>query len=327
MDRLSGLQRALFAACGSVLSPAGSRGSLLVLMYHRVLTEPDPLLADEPDARTFAAHMDVVRDTCNVIGLGEALERLRTRSLPARAACVTFDDGYANNFEVALPILAERKMPATVFVATQFIGGGRMWNDTIIEVVRRAQGALDLRKFDLGQHLLDDIRSRRIAFDTILSKLKYFEYADRLRTAQEIAEIAGADLPENLMMSEDMIRKLHAHGVEIGAHTHSHPILTRLDDDQARREIVQSKQILESVIGAPVTTFAYPNGRPGVDYDGRHVEMVRSCGFSGAVSTARGCARRHSDLFQIPRVAPWDRTAPRFAARLIKTYFDSAEAA
>ena len=324
MDNLSSLHSRLFSACASLLSPGGSRGSLLVLMYHRVLPEPDALLCDEPDARTFAAHMDVVRSTFNVIRLSEAIERMRTRSLPARAACITFDDGYANNFEVALPILAERKMPATVFVATQFIGGGRMFNDTVIEVVRGAQGELDLTHFNLGRYTVTDTRSRRAAVDAILEKLKYFDHAQRLATADAIAEASGVELPRNLMMSEAMIRGLHTQGMEIGAHTESHPILAKISEEDARREIFDGRAKLEAVIGEPVTTFAYPNGRPRRDYDRRHVEVVKACGFRGAVSTARGCARKNSDLFQIPRIAPWDRTATRFAGRMLKAYIDPA---
>jgi peptidoglycan/xylan/chitin deacetylase (PgdA/CDA1 family) len=324
MDRLSRFHTQLFSACARLLSPGGARGSLVVLMYHRVLPEPDALLADEPDARTFAAHMDVVRGAFTVIGLSEAIERMRTNSLPARAACITFDDGYANNFEVALPILKERRLPATVFVTTQFIGGGRMWNDTVIEVVRRAQGELDLARFDLGRYTLTDAPARRAAVDEILEKLKYFDHAERLRAADAIADGAGTELPRSLMMSEEMIRSLHAQGVEIGAHTESHPILAKISEADARREIFQSKATLEEILSAPITTFAYPNGRPRRDYDARHVELVKSCGFRGAVSTARGCARRSSDLFQIPRIAPWDRTAVRFAGRLLKTYIDPA---
>lgn len=323
MDKLSTIQKMLFSACGSLLSPGGARGSLLVLMYHRVLREPDPLLADEPDARTFAAHMDLLQSTFNVIGLSEAIDRMKTNSLPKRAVCITFDDGYANNFEVALPILAARKLPATVFVTTQFIGGGRMWNDTVIEVVRRARGELDLGGFGLDKYPLVDMPARRAAFDAILNKLKYLEPAERLRTVEVIAECSGAELPNSLMMSEEMIRGLHAGGVEIGAHTQSHPILAKIPEEHARVEIARSKSILEDVIGAPVTTFAYPNGRPQTDYDKRHVALVKACGFQGAVSTARGCARRDADLFQIPRIAPWDRTAARFAARLVSTYIGS----
>src|SRR6185295_14707494 len=146
----------------------------LILIYHRVLPEADPLLPDEPDAKTFAAQVDVISSTCHVLPLAEAVERLYSGSLPARAACITFDDGYENNVTVAAPILAARKVPATVFVATGFTGAGRMWNDTVIESVRCAKGeALDLTALGLERYSIVDWPARRQALSAILGKVKY----------------------------------------------------------------------------------------------------------------------------------------------------------
>ena len=96
MSVIKAFERAILAR----LSPAGPRARLLILTYHRVLARPDPLLKDEPDAKTFAAQMDVLSSYCNVLPLPEAVARLKSGSLPSRAACITFDDGYANNLEV-----------------------------------------------------------------------------------------------------------------------------------------------------------------------------------------------------------------------------------
>lgn len=320
MNSLSQFEKSLLALAGSVLSPAGRRASLLVLIYHRVLPQPDPLLPDEPDARTFAAHMDAVAATFNVLPLSEASDRLQRGALPSRAACITFDDGYANNHNVALPILAARKLPATVFVTTQFIGGGRMFNDTLIEVVRRAPAELDLTPFGLGHYAFADASARGKSVEAILGQLKYQEPAARLRTINEIAERAGVELPNDLMLDEQQIRTLHRSGIEIGAHTRSHPILTRIDEQAAAAEIRGSKQALEDVIGATVTTFAYPNGRPVQDYGPRDIALAKAAGFRAAVSTAWGCARRGADPYQLPRVAPWDRTAVRFIGRMMSAY-------
>lgn len=306
----------------NLLSPAGKRASLLVLIYHRVLAQSDPLLPSEPDAIRFAAQMDLLASLFNVLPLTEAAARLEAGSLPARAACITFDDGYTNNLEVALPILSARKLPATVFVSTGFIGGGRMWNDTLIETVRAAAGELNLASLDLGVYPLPDSAARRAAIDALIGRLKYLEPVQRLHKVNEIAATAGVALPGNLMMSESQIRTLHRAGIEVGAHTVNHPILTRLDDEQSRREILDSKSTLEHIIGEPVTSFAYPNGRPHQDYEARHVGIVKSCGFATAVSTAWGAARHSSDVLQVPRIAPWDRTALRFALRMVKAYID-----
>jgi peptidoglycan/xylan/chitin deacetylase (PgdA/CDA1 family) len=119
------------------------------------------------------------------------------------------------------------------------------------------------------------------------------------------------------MMSSDQVRRLHAAGMTIGAHTVSHPILARLPREQALREIVDGRLRLEQIIGAAVRLFAYPNGKPGTDYHAESVELVRAAGFDAAFSTAWGVATRTSDLLQIPRFTPWDRTPSRFALRML----------
>jgi peptidoglycan/xylan/chitin deacetylase (PgdA/CDA1 family) len=101
----------------------------------------------------------------------------------------------------------------------------------------------------------------------------------------------------------------------------SHPILARLEPDSASSEIRDSRSRLEAITGAPVTLFAYPNGKPGLDYLREHVGMVRELGFEAAVSTARGVAHSTSDPFQLPRFTPWDRTPGRFLLRLIQNTF------
>jgi peptidoglycan/xylan/chitin deacetylase (PgdA/CDA1 family) len=320
MNHLSALQAAGVRLAANLMSPPGRLASLLVLMYHRVLPVPDPLQPDEPDAALFAAHMDLLRQTFHVLPLGEAVERLSSGSLPARAVSVTFDDGYANNHDVALPILLARGMRATFFVAPGFTGKGRMWNDTVIESLRRAGDELDLSDLGLGRHEFPDLRSRYRAIGTLLAALKYLDPTERLAKVDSIANRAAAELPLNLMMSETQLRNLASEGMEIGAHTVNHPILTRLDAGQAASEIAASKGTLEEVACSAVTSFAYPNGRPGEDYGRVHVDLVRAAGFRNAVSTAWGCATRHTDRYQVPRIAPWDRTAVRYSARLLKCY-------
>jgi peptidoglycan/xylan/chitin deacetylase (PgdA/CDA1 family) len=306
------------AAAG--LSGRGVDAKLLILIFHRVLDAPDPLNADEPVAATFSAQMNLVRSLFNVFSLREAAARLRDGSLPRRAACITFDDGYRNNREVAAPILAERGMPATFFIATGYLNDGRMWNDTIIESVRRAPESFDLRHLDLGLHDLPDWGARAGLVAALLGKLKYLPSPQRITTANAIASVVGQELPHDLMMTDAQVREMAAMGMEVGAHTVSHPILARIADEEARQEVVDSKRRLEEILGEEVSTFAYPNGRPGQDYGAQHPGMVRAAGFRAAVSTARGHCTSAIDQYQLPRLAPWDRTPERYALRLLRGY-------
>ncbi len=270
--------------------------------------------------------MDLVTDAFNVLPLTEAVARLRRKSLPARAVCITFDDGYANNLTVALPILKARKLPATVFVSTGFVGGARMWNDTVIEAVRFAPRQLDLEPMGLGKYVLGSTDERRAAITALIDRLKYKPPEERLMRVDDIARVVHLAPAHDVMMSDSQLRTLSAAGVEIGGHTVSHPILTRLSDDQARAEIANGRQQLQEIIDAPVSLFAYPNGRPGQDYEQRHVKLVQSCGFDAAVSTSWGACRADTDIYQMPRVAPWDQTPARFAARLASAYLSKVAA-
>jgi len=134
--------------------------------------------------------------------------------------------------------------------------------------------------------------------------------------AWRIAAIAARSLPDDLMLSSDELRALASAGVGIGAHTVSHPILSRLDPEAARQEIVDGGKALEHILGNKVDLFAYPNGSPGKDFGPAHVRMVQDAGYAAAVTTGRGVARAGTDVYQLPRFTPWDRSNMKFGARL-----------
>ena len=300
------------------LSPGGARARLSVLIFHRVFAQPDPLAPSEPDLPRFEQLLRWVSRWFQVLPLDEAVARLAAGTLPPRAAAITFDDGYADNAEVALPALQRAGLPATFFIATGFLDGGRMFNDTVIETVRACRGPwLDLEQAGLGRWAMDSIEARRQAIDRLLPAIKYLEPPRREAVVALVQQAAGAPLPTDLMMRSEQVIALRRAGMQIGAHTRTHPILARLGDAVAREEIEGSKQDLQSLLGEPVTLFAYPNGKPGTDYGPEHAVMVREAGFAAAVSTAAGAASAGSDLFQVPRFLPWDRARARFGLRLL----------
>jgi peptidoglycan/xylan/chitin deacetylase (PgdA/CDA1 family) len=294
------------------------RRRLSILMYHRIPAQPDPLFPGEVDAARFVEHLRFLKQAFNIIPLREAVGMLAQGRLPVRAACLTFDDGYADNAEVALPIMQEHGVSATVFVATGFLDGGRMWNDSVIELVRRAPAALDLTALGLGQFKLDSHGARAVAIGALLDALKYLPIAERQAKVDAMVAHTGVNLPTNLMMRSEQVAQLHRSGIEIGGHTVHHPIVARMDPAGARREIVEGKAALETIIGAPVHTFAYPNGRPGRDYLAEHVTMVKELGFEAAVTTSPGAARAGDNLYQLPRFTPWDRGQTGFTARMFR---------
>jgi peptidoglycan/xylan/chitin deacetylase (PgdA/CDA1 family) len=300
-----------------VLSPAGRRARLSVVMFHRVLPREDPMFPGQMDAARFDAQLGLLKGWFNVLSLPDAVTALGQGQLPARSLAITFDDGYADNFTVALPILRRHRLSATFFIATGYLDGGRMWNDTVIEALRHCTlSEIDLSDLGLGRHRLGTPGERRASIATILDRIKYLPQRDREAKASALAQACGEPLPEDLMLSTAQVLAMRDAGMSIGAHTVSHPILSRLTDDEARSEIAASKQALERVLGEPVRLFAYPNGKPLADYGAVHVRMARELGFDAAFSTAWGAARSESDLFEIPRFTPWDRTPLRYGLRM-----------
>jgi peptidoglycan/xylan/chitin deacetylase (PgdA/CDA1 family) len=314
-----GIRSTALRALGNVVSPAGSRARLSVLIYHRVLADPDLLVPGTIDAPAFERQMRTLATHCHVLGLGGALRRLAEGTLPSRAVAVTFDDGYEDNVRIALPVLRRLGVPACFFVATGFLDGGMMWNDAVIESLRGAQGdTLDLDAVGLGCLRIGALAERRAALHTILSALKYLSPAERSAGVETVRRAAGARPVIQPMMCAEDVRHLHQEGMEIGGHTVTHPILTRVSADEARSEILEGKLRLEEILDAPVELFAYPNGKPGRDYTPVHVRMVRELGFRAAMSTQWGAASRADDRYQLPRFTPWDRSPGRFVLRLYR---------
>lgn len=304
------------------LSPGGKGARLTVLIFHRVLPAPDPMFPGEMHAERFDAICSWLRRWFVVLPVQDAVRRLREGNLPARALSITFDDGYADNAEVAMPILQRHGLCATFFVSTGYLDGGRMWNDTIAESVRGSRH----KRVDLGDlgvpgiEMLDlaDWDARRAATGRLLGATKYLGESTRAGLVDAISQRLDApDLPTDLMMRSDQLRALRDGGMRVGAHTVSHPILGQLPRDRALLEVRESRVTLEGILDDSVTVFAYPNGKPHQDYSADSVAVVREAGFDVAVSTEWGSADTQVDPLQVPRFSPWDHARWRYGLRLL----------
>lgn len=296
--------------------------ALTTLIFHRVLTAPDPLFPEEVTTDRFEAQCQWIRRWFNVLPLETAVQRLRERSLPPRAAAITFDDGYRDNYEVALPILQRHGLTATFFIATGFMDGQWMWNDRVIEAIRRTprESLAWSSEEDAPYEVLPlhSLAHRQAAIRAVLTGIKHLPFAQRAARVAALERLSGVTLGQGPMMDPGQIRALYRAGMQIGAHTVNHPILAALDAEPARAEIAEGRATLEALLQAPVPLFAYPNGRPGSDYTERDVALVRSLGFAAAVSTRWGVSLPTTDPFQLRRFTPWDRSASRFGLRLAR---------
>jgi peptidoglycan/xylan/chitin deacetylase (PgdA/CDA1 family) len=296
---------------------AGSR-RFLVLIYHRVLPAPDPLYPGDIDRESLATHLKVLTTHFRVRPLGETVRRAWEGTVEPATVCITFDDGYLDNVQEGLPILQRFGASATFFIASGYLDGGCMWNDVVIESVRRTgETAIDATDLGLGQFNLGTLAERAVAADKLIRGVRYLQPDERNAAVLEIGRRLRVPTPRGLMMSPDGVRTLARAGMEIGGHTVTHPILRNCDDAVATEEIGANKRALEGMIDAPVDVFAYPNGRPDRDYGARDVDLVRRAGYAAAVTTRQDAASTRYDRFEVPRFGPWRESATRFRMRMM----------
>jgi peptidoglycan/xylan/chitin deacetylase (PgdA/CDA1 family) len=344
--RVGGLGR-LRRAAGRLRG--SSDGRVLILLYHRVATlRSDPWgLAVTPGR--FDEHLRVLREYASPMRLSELSSALRDGRLPERSVVVTFDDGYLDNLRNAKPLLERHGVPATVFVASGFIGRRReFWWDELDRLIlqpgelpERVQLDVDGKTYswELGEtanYTEEDFRSHRgwkawregqiprhQLYTSLYDLLRPLGEGVRRKKLAEVREWRADVLglrPWHRPLSVEEIGSLRQGGlVEVGAHTVHHPLLADLPLRRQRREIEESKARLEQILGHPVLSFSYPYGKPR-DYSAKTVDLVRRAGFACACSTSGEVVRRASDPLQLPRVWVRNSSGEKLAKQLGKWF-------
>jgi peptidoglycan/xylan/chitin deacetylase (PgdA/CDA1 family) len=226
----------------------------------------------------------------------------------------TVDDGYADFATTAAPVFAEYDCPVTVFLITDFVSGA-LWNwfdrvEWAVRESRRSEVSFDTGGDRIDYHWRNDYE-RATASDAIVERLKRVDDGTKEHLIGEIARSLEVVFPEGVpardrAMTWDQVRSCARRGVTFGPHTVTHPILSRVDDARAAREIADSWQKVAAETDAAVPVFCYPNGTPE-DFSNREERAVEHAGMRGAlstvdaslVSTASGLKTRNR--FAIPR--------------------------
>lgn len=318
-----------------------------ILLYHRVYEGvSDPyLLCVSP--QHFEEHLQVIRSVAHPLSLSDFVRRLHAGSLPERAVCVTFDDGYHDNLYIAQPLLDRYDVKATVFMTTGRIGRERefYWDELDRIFLQPNRLPPDL-KFEVdGQHFEWDLSRHSIysesdyqqhkdwsvvddnsptvrhavllAVHTILKPLNAERQNQLLDEIQAWSGIAPAVRASHRALERDEVVALgHQGSVEIGGHTANHPALSALSLRRQLDEIVQSKVALEDWLEKPVDAFAYPYGL----YSRDTISVVREAGFDYACACHDRAARLDSDRYALPRVGVFDWDGDEFA-RELNLYF------
>ncbi|HKQ60683.1 MAG TPA: polysaccharide deacetylase family protein [Candidatus Polarisedimenticolaceae bacterium] len=290
-----------------------------ILVYHRVGDSDDAFLPCTPRA-TFERQMEHLAAEYRVCGLEEAAERLRRDDVADATVVLTFDDGYRDNYTHAFPILRRYGLTATIFLATDAIGTGRiLWHDRVFRAFAATRRS-ELREFgpQRATHPLGTADERAAARSHVLEFLRRLTPEQRASWLDRLVEQLGVDEPAavpELMLGWDEVREMQRAGLSFGSHTVTHPILATLAPDEARRELIASKAEIERQLERPVTTFAYPNGRRS-DFDESSKRLLAETGYTLAVTTLPGANRPAADPLELRRDGVRDEAAAPFAARL-----------
>ncbi len=289
-----------------------------VLMYHRVNDVSDGFLPAMP-VRVFQQHMRLLADLYRPISLREMLECLDRKDIPERAVVVTFDDGYRDNFTHAYPILCQYSIPATIFLATDAIGGTRLlWYDKIFYAFSKTNVTYFPGLGEMKGCSIERSIDRNAARETILNILRASSNEQRLDLVEEVLTLLDIPEPipsEGVMLSWQEIRSMQGNGVHFGAHTVTHPILSKLPEVQIRKEVKESKRIIEDQLGTKVDTFAYPNGKKE-DYNQVVKKILQEEGYQCAVTTIPGINTEASDPFALKRLSYWDEKRGMLGLRM-----------
>lgn len=287
---------------------------LTVLNYHRVvdyktsgfLTFKQNVSATPED---FELQMEYVSRFYNVISVKDLVSWIRERKpLPPKAALITFDDGYDDNYENAYPILKKYGFTAVIFLATDYMEKPTpfFWDYAAYCFNQTQKNQVRLPS---GLNLSWDSPATR---DKIVAKwvheVKYLFPDDKQRALDKIGTdldvSISSDAFNGLYLNWYKIREMSKAGIEFGAHTASHPILTKIPLSQAEYEVFESKRRVEEEIGVPTLGFAYPNGGR-LDFSNEIVSFVKKAGFEVAFTLLPGPTRHSSstkDPFRIRRV-------------------------
>jgi peptidoglycan/xylan/chitin deacetylase (PgdA/CDA1 family) len=243
-----------------------------------------------------------------------------------RHVLITFDDGYADNYADAFPILASHKVQASFFIATGFIDNPHLpWWDEIAWMARTSRrSSVEVSGF-LPSSIPFDEPERERAVRTLLRTYKELPDDRTGDFLQAVAEATGTGRPPSdvidlrrLWMTWDMIREMHAAGMTIGGHTVHHPVLSRLTRAEQAREIADCERRFVEELGVPMHAFAYPVGsRDAFNADSR--ECLRERGVRTAFSYYGGIRKLSEwDDYDIPRIAiEQDTTLEEFRATVM----------
>jgi peptidoglycan/xylan/chitin deacetylase (PgdA/CDA1 family) len=296
-------------------------GQVAILTYHRIVS--DGMVRDQyiqpgmyVRAETFESHAAYLQERFNVLGLEDLLERWRTNRLDEKKSyCViTFDDGWQDNYQYAFPVLKRYGLPATIFLATEYIGTSRwFWPDQITHMLGRAHermGTMEVGKAvatvlsKMGEpftHTLPPLVVETLDSDALIDACKALQPDLVMKLVNRLRSALGIETPDQrVLLDWSEIQEMARQGFTFGSHSCSHRIMTHISDDDAKKELRNSWEAMLMQQIKPLPVFCYPNGNCNQDIK----DLTRDNGYVAALGCERGLeGRRPADLFSLKRIS------------------------
>ena len=282
----SGMERSMFWFLRNSTQPL-----LATIVYHRVCPSTDSYEYMAVPADIFERHVKFIKENFKVVSMAEGLSLLNGKREKGIYVSINFDDGYMDNYTHAFPVIRKYGLPATIFLTTDLIGQDHLfWWDEVFQIIRHsAEKSPGGKSADI---LRDAFRASRI--NNFLMNKKESEikdFVDKLKKQYRISK----KITPNQMLGWQEIKDMADSGISFGSHTKTHRNLCLMEDDEMRRELMDSKLELEERLGAKKVGFCYPFGI----YDDRVKDIVRDLGFDYARTCKKGSNSKDMDRFSL----------------------------
>lgn len=267
-----------------------------VFYYHRIKTATPEELSHGKilgyefalDPAAFEAQVQKMSAAYHMVSVDDIL----SGKIPNNSALITFDDGYQDIYANAFPILKKYRVPAVVFLITDFVGTNRIfWWDELIELI------FQTRALSFDGASLETREDRQLFLQQVLLKFGQIRHDEKERYFRLLKEGLGPVETIHDNLDWEQVREMRRHGIHIGSHTLTHPVLTQIPLEHAEREITASKLRIEQELGEPVHAFSYPHG----DYNRSVRRIVQRAGYRCAFTVNSGINRIGDGLFELNR--------------------------
>tara|TARA_R110000850_G_scaffold272385_2_gene407534 strand:- start:4276 stop:5262 length:987 start_codon:yes stop_codon:yes gene_type:complete len=289
-----------------------------ILLYHRVDTDHRDKFNLCVSPENFEDHMSLLAESGRATTLHDLVNNQRLNQLTPSSIAVTFDDGYLDVLEKALPILTKYQIPATVYIVTGNLGSQFWWDKLshIIHEPKQLPDKLEIRDTDGLKTMINCRGCSRVAiYDSLYQKLRSQSPTNRAEVLAELSETTGYSTAPNAARAitpEELLKLASNPLITIGAHTDTHSRLTSLDYREQQDEIQTSVSKLSGIIGHPIETFSYPFGLKRRDYSEETIKAVKAAGLNHSLAADLGVVTNQSTPFALPRLWIHDRGKSAF---------------